>query len=527
MGWFNRLLGSGTSLGQKKVQKSPQKRRATLLLEGLEERLVPTITVPPPGTTGAAVITGTPGNDSLLIQMAPGNPSVLQLSDNGGATFTSTTIANLTSVQVFGLAGNDTFTINNGNGLVGTSFSLPIIFTGGPGPDTLALTGVPGGPAITETYNTGAATGTGTVINNNSIINQTISFVGVSQIVDLTPANQLIINTTNVSNYVQIINGGVFSGIRTTRVQGIDRSDVGDTPDDSNDPSLTNEDTFSDIQNQAFTPMDAGNKVNLIINGGTGTNNFTLNNPTTASNLATMTINGGNGGNNLGMQRRVPPGVVLSSSNFLRIDTSAPAIFIDQLYGLRLYRIPSVSEVAFWQNILNSSGAQAVASGIERSAESRTILVNLWYFRYLGRFPNGNEAQIWVNSLLAGNTEENVLQNILGSQEFFNRSQTFFSTGTPNERFVQTLYLLLLNRTASSTEVANWVNILNTTSRAQVSLSFLRSAEFRTDLFTDFYLSILHRPPDAGGLNMWVTSGSDFTTVRLAFLGSTEFINNG
>jgi len=527
MGWFNRLFGSGTSTGQKKPQKCPHKRRAVLLLEGLEERLVPTITVPLPGTTGAAVITGTPGNDSLVIQMAPGNPSVLQLSDNGGATFTSTTIANLTSVQVFGLAGSDTFTINNGNGLVGTSTSLPIIYTGGPGPDTLVLIGVPGGPAITETYATGSATGTGTIVNNNAIVNQNVSFVGVSQIIDLTPANQLIINTTNVSNYVQIINGGVFGGIRTTRVLGIDRSDLGGTPDESNDPALTNEDTMADMFNQAFTPIDAGNKVNLFINGGTGNNDFTLNNPTTASNLATLTINGGNGGTNLGMQRAAPPGVVLISSNFIRVDTSAPAIFIDQLYGLRLYRAPSVSEVAFWQNILNGSNAQTVANNIERSAESRTITVNNMYFRYLGRFPSGNEAQGWINSLLQGNTEESVLSGILGSQEFFNRAQTFFSAGTANERFVQTLYLLVLNRTASSTEIANWVSILSNTSRATVALDFVRSAEFRADLFSDYYINILHRPPDSGGLNHWVTSGQDIATVRVSFLGSQEFINNG
>jgi hypothetical protein len=514
-------------MGQKAIQKSRVRRRASLQLEALEQRTVPTIQVPAPGTVGPAIITGTSGNDSLAIRMASGDPTTLQLSDNGGATWTSTAIANLTSVTANGLAGSDTFTIGNANGLVGTSLSLPIIFNGGPGSDMLVLQGNPGGAAITETYSTATSTGAGTIINNNSVIQQNLSFTGVEQIVDTVPANQLIINTNNASNYVQILNGGVYSGLTSTRVVGLARSAINDTPASSNDPNLASGDVLADMLNQAFTPIDATNKKALFVNGGGANNAFTLNNPTTAANLTTLSLNGGVGGTNIGMQRAAPPGVLLSSTNFTRVDSTAPAIFIDQLYALRLFRAPSVSEVQSWINVLNSSNAQNVANGIERSQEARTNLVNSWYFRYLGRLPSGSEAQGWVNSLLQGNAEENVLAGILGSQEFFNRSQTFFNTGSANGNFVSTLYLLVLNRTASAGEVASWVSILNNSTTAHVGLAFLTSTEFRTDLFTAFYINILHRQPDSGGLTGWVNSGQGFTNVRLAFLGSQEFINNG
>src|SRR5260370_23019301 len=115
MRWFDRRFRARALRGDKALKNRPVRRRAVLALEGLEQRVVPTIQVPAPGTTGPAIITGTNGNDSLAIRMAAGDPSTLQLSDNGGASWTSTAIANLTSVTANGLAGADTFTIGNGN----------------------------------------------------------------------------------------------------------------------------------------------------------------------------------------------------------------------------------------------------------------------------------------------------------------------------------------------------------------------------------------------------------------------------
>ena len=57
-------------------------------------------------------------------------------------------------------------------------------------------------------------------------------------------------------------------------------------------------------------------------------------------------------------------------------------------------------------------------------------------------------------ALLSGQTEEQVLSILLGSQEFFNRAQTLAGSGTADERFVKALYQLLFNRTPGANEVS-------------------------------------------------------------------------
>ncbi len=42
---------------------------------------------------------------------------------------------------------------------------------------------------------------------------------------------------------------------------------------------------------------------------------------------------------------------------------------------------------------------------------------------YLGRAAQGGEELFWVGELLQGATEEQVLSQILGSAEFFNRAK--------------------------------------------------------------------------------------------------------
>jgi hypothetical protein len=101
------------------------------------------------------------------------------------------------------------------------------------------------------------------------------------------------------------------------------------------------------------------------------------------------------------------------------------------------------------------------------------------------------------------------------------------ATGTPQERFVQALYQLLLNRTGSAQEVASWVNALPQLGQQGVALGFLSSTEFRTDLFTSYYNTLLHRTPDPAGLSGWVNSGLDADAVRLGIENSPEFFLNG
>jgi subtilisin-like proprotein convertase family protein len=205
--------------------------------------------------------------------------------------------------------------------------------------------------------------------------------------------------------------------------------------------------------------------------------------------------------------------------------------YVQVLYLNALGRPGSRAELDFWAARFGSEpqapAQSAVAAGVEHSAEGRAHLVGSWYANYLGRPAQGGEAQGWVNLLLAGSPEEAVLSDILGSQEFFNHAQTLAPGSSANERFVQALYLLLLNRTGEASGVAFWVAAVPAAGRQGVALGFLRSVEFRTYDFEGYYDALLHRPSDAAGLNGWVMSNMDVGSVRIAFETSPEFFTNG
>ena len=200
-------------------------------------------------------------------------------------------------------------------------------------------------------------------------------------------------------------------------------------------------------------PIDFANKSSITVNAGAGDDCVVINSSVPATGLGALDIDGG-GGADLAVRRQAPPGVALSAIHFARIDINSQDIFVDELYELRLGRAPAPSELALWEGALNGpGGTAAVVNGIEGSSEARTRMVQFWYLRYLGRQVMGAEANGWINLLLQGVSEEQVLAQILGSSEFFNRAGSFFNTGNASENFIRTLYLLLLNRTAATSEV--------------------------------------------------------------------------
>jgi hypothetical protein len=205
--------------------------------------------------------------------------------------------------------------------------------------------------------------------------------------------------------------------------------------------------------------------------------------------------------------------------------------FVQSLYQDALGRSAAPAELDLWQSELVRAGATAVGNGIERSPEARRRLVKSWYVQFLGRSgtPSDGDVQVWVNGFMNGLSEEQVLAMILSSDEFFQRAQSLVGTGTANERLVQALYNLLLNRTASPGEVTGWVNALGSLGRQGVALALLTSAEYRGIVVASYYRSLLHRgsPPSQPEINGWVFSGFDLTSIRVSFESSLEFFLNG
>ena len=214
---------------------------------------------------------------------------------------------------------------------------------------------------------------------------------------------------------------------------------------------------------------------------------------------------------------------------------SANARFVEALYLDELGRVGDTTnalDAGGWVNALNSGllTQAAVAADVEHSMEAQDYLVRSWYVTFLGRQVQGGEEQGWVNLLQQGQTEEQVLSRILASQEFYTRAQTLIATGSADERYVQALYGLLLDRTGEPDGVASWLGGLPTLGRQGVALGFLAGPtgrEFRMDQFEGYYDALLHRPSDQPGLNDWVFSNLDMSAVRIGFEATTEFYTNG
>jgi hypothetical protein len=279
----------------------------------------------------------------------------------------------------------------------------------------------------------------------------------------------------------------------------------------------------------------------VFYNGGTGFNNltvtaagfvvrtvpgaFTIADPVTVhySNIQTTNVN-----NAAAVDAFAGPHTA-GGTPFVGL--SANERFVQALYLDELGRAGAKSELDGWAAFFNGAtqgqGQVAIATGIQHSAEARDHLVRSWYVAFLGRQAGAGEEQGWVSQLLAGAREEQVLSQILASPEFYARAQTLISLGSADDRFVQALYLVLLNRTASSAEQLAWLSLLPSTGRQGAAQGFLTSGEFRTDQFEGYYNALLHRPDDQPGLNNWVFSNFDVASVRIGFESGSEFFANG
>ena len=132
-----------------------------------------------------------------------------------------------------------------------------------------------------------------------------------------------------------------------------------------------------------------------------------------------------------------------------------------------------------------------------------------------------------MNLLMSGQSEEQVLSQILASPEFYNRAQTLGDFGSADQNYVQGLYELLLGRIANNAEATSWVVALPQQGRQGVASGFLTLMEYRTDLVQSYYALLLHRSPDPQGLAYWVGTGEDGLDIRIGFEASPEFFTNG
>jgi len=547
MSLFKRIL-AGLSLTHP-TSKPRQSFRRRPLLETLEDRTVPAIGL----TNGVLSVTGTNAADQVRIQLKAGDATTLQVSDNNGSTFQDFALSSVNSVNVMGTAGTDTLTLNLANGLINSSggTSLQINFTGGTGKDTLIITGNPSGANLNETYTLGTDMFSGILTlssGSNTTAGVSIHFTTTESILDIATATNLTINGQAQGTALQIVNGPAVPGLTTDTVQsftqnskvtilhhtGSSRNPLVQIQVDANavDSFLARGDEIAPGQGlgtgqaNGFVPITFANKATVTINGQGGNDVFALNVNHPATGLTNLQLNGG-GGTDVLLERNLPGGVTLTPTSIENIFSNSNDLFIEDLYQFLLHRVANTSELSFWQNILSSpGGAQTVVQLIEESLEARTLLVLGWYQDFLGRHAQGGEEQFLVHLLQQGISEESTLALLFASGEFGNFSTNLIGGSNTTDNLTQSLYLLLLNRTAGQDELNFWGNTMHTRGAQQAAQAFEESGECRSLLVMGNYQRFLHRTPDQSEVQFWVNSNLDQHHIRQRMMSSGEFEND-
>jgi subtilisin-like proprotein convertase family protein len=224
--------------------------------------------------------------------------------------------------------------------------------------------------------------------------------------------------------------------------------------------------------------------------------------------------------------------VIASTPVTVRIDLDVldpDRRFVRALYQQILGRTGSLPEWNMWVPFLSSPDGRAqIANGIERSAEARTRVVKGWYELYLGRVAQGGEEQFWVQRLVGGQTEEQVLATIFSSTEFYLRAPQVAGVGggpATDTTLIRAFYSLLLGRQPAASELSFWLSTMAQVGRAQVAFLIQTSIEYRSLVVRGYYTSVLGRrvPPTPPEVAAWVNSGLDLTAIRVQFLGSAEY----
>ncbi len=212
--------------------------------------------------------------------------------------------------------------------------------------------------------------------------------------------------------------------------------------------------------------------------------------------------------------------------------------FVQALYHQFLQRNGTQAETDAWVNALNITHNQAlVADSIIQSFEAQDLVVKGWYTKYLGRPAVWGEETTWANLLQQGFSEDRVLSTLLGSPEYF------FRAGGTDVGFVQQLFQDGLGRPASSGEVFDYVQAIESEpGRGGAAFAVFNSIEGRGDFILDLYLHELDRAlvappgvrfpgfinralPTQDEIQAWVFSGLDETGLREAFAASKEFFD--
>ena len=175
--------------------------------------------------------------------------------------------ANLETLEIDGLAGDDRLDVDNSTGLVALSAFTK--FDGGVGNDLLRLIGST--TVTSSVYNVGPGVGDGSSIHTLGATVQKVFFTNLEPVIDIVASATLTVNATNSANSINLVEGPNSGGA----LAGSAESDQ--------------------VSIDGFEPIEFANKTTLIINGLAGNDTVNLNDgdATAAAGLTGITVNGG------------------------------------------------------------------------------------------------------------------------------------------------------------------------------------------------------------------------------------------
>jgi hypothetical protein len=168
-----------------------------------------------------------------------------------------------------------------------------------------------------------------------------------------------------------------------------------------------------------------------------------------------------------------------------------------------------------------TNASMFVAPLIVHSTESFMDFVINEYRNFLGRAPDLQGLNGWVQALTNGMSPEAVEAAFVSSSEYI------FDHGNTAASFLFGLYHDLLGRAPDSAGFNNWLNMMaQGLTPAQVATFFATSVERQSIVVTEDYLLFLGRTPEGGAVTFWVNQlghGLNRADVESMIVGSTEF----
>ena len=183
-----------------------------------------------------------------------------------------------------------------------------------------------------------------------------------------------------------------------------------------------------------------------------------------------------------------------ASNSALHRSDAVMANLISQLWTNTLARPALAESYNYWLPIFRESPTlQPSIAGITGSQEARTLRINNYYTKYLGRSVEEGGRLNWLSFLNSGQNDIFIQAYIVGSLELYNAS------GATPQGWVTQLYQLVLGRVPQGGEDSGWVTFVtaNPSARGQVALGFLNSQELTEQTVRSWY-----RTYTPGGLNV-------------------------